>query len=124
MEVRALSVAGEPTLAEVKEWLKVDDTFDDITLSAGLQAALVHQRMGLAFPIQMVVCPPDTEPTPQAYYTEDLRLAVYLRTARWLARRNSPEGLLGFAEFGPAQVPVSDADIRDLESPYVIQVVA
>jgi len=115
-----MTVAGEPTLAEVKEWLKVGDTFDDVTLSAGLQAALVHQATLLRFPTQLVVCPPDTVPTAQAYYTDDLRLAVYLRTARWLARRNSPEGLLGFADFGPAQVPVSDADIRDLESPYLI----
>jgi hypothetical protein len=119
-----VTVAGEPTLAEVKEWLKVGDTFDDVTLSAGLQAALAHQQHGLRFPTQLVVCPPETEPTPQAYYPEDLRLAIYLRTARWLARRNSPEGLLGFADFGPAQVPVSDADIRDLESPYRIVTVA
>ena len=119
-----MTVAGEPTLAEFKEWLKVSDQYDDITMQAGLQAALVHQATVLRFPTQLVVCPPDTEPTEQAYYTDDLRLACYYHTARWLARRNSPEGLLGFADFGPAQIPISDADIRDLEGPYKIHAVA
>lgn len=106
---------GEPTLAEVKAWLKLTDDIDDVPLQAGLEAAIDHQRTHLRFPVTA---------GGDGYYTDDLRLAVFLRTARYLARRNSPEGLVGFADFGLAQVALSDRDVAQLESPYQIQVVA
>ncbi|WP_041707505.1 hypothetical protein [Acidipropionibacterium acidipropionici] len=49
---------------------------------------------------------------------EDLVQAVRLLTARYLARRNSPDGFLGMGEFGPARVPINDRDVNSLIAPY------
>ena len=104
-----MPVTNEPTLAEVKEWLRVDDTIDDVALAEGLATAIDYQtryyRIG------------DT-------YPNDLRLAAMLRAARYLARRMSPEGLVGFGDFGPAQIANVDRDVRELEAPYMKPVVA
>lgn len=95
---------GAPTLAQVKAWLGVSDTVDDVVLAAGLAAAIAYQEGNLNMP---------------AAYTADLTLACYLRTARYLARRASPEGVVGFSEFGPVSIALSDRDVAQLESPYV-----
>jgi hypothetical protein len=122
--VSGVAIMNEPTLAEVKEWLKVTDSYDDVTLQVGLQAALAFQQSALRFPTYTAEDCPDETLIDQAYYTDDLRLAVYLRTARYLARRSSPTGIEGFSEFGPVQIALSDRDVAQLESPYVRQVVA
>jgi len=101
---------GEPTLQEIKTWLKLTDLIDDVPLEVGRQAALAYQATNLAFPV---------DEAGQPYYTEDLKLAVYLRTARYLHRRNSPTGLEGFSEFGPVQIALSDRDVANLESAYL-----
>lgn len=49
---------------------------------------------------------------------DDLVQAVVLRTARLLARHNSPDGIVGVSEFGPVRVASVDRDITDLEGPY------
>ena len=48
----------------------------------------------------------------------DLVQAVVLRTARLLARRNSPDGIVGVGEFGPVRIASIDRDIEHLEAPY------
>jgi hypothetical protein len=48
----------------------------------------------------------------------DLVKAVSLLTARYLARRNSPDGFIGMGEFGPARVPINDRDVNSLIAPY------
>jgi hypothetical protein len=119
-----MTVMNEPTLAEFKEWAKVTDTYDDVTLQVGLQAALAFQQGSLRFPTYTVEDCPSPDLVDQEYYSDDLRLAIYLRTARYLARRSSPTGIEGFSEFGPVQIALSDRDVAQLESPYVKQVVA
>jgi len=49
---------------------------------------------------------------------EDLVQAVVLRTARYLARRNSPTGVVGVGEFGPVRITSVDRDIEELEQPW------
>lgn len=49
---------------------------------------------------------------------ESLVQAVLLLTARYLARRASPDGFIGMTEFGPARVPVNDRDVDRLMAPY------
>jgi len=49
---------------------------------------------------------------------EDLIEAVVLRTARYLARRESPSGVIGVGEFGPVRISSIDRDIEELEAPY------
>lgn len=102
--------AGFPTLADVKAWLNLTDPIDDTALNDGLHAAQANMTRRLAFPVT---------DTGVVFVDDDLRLACMLRTARYLARRNSPDGLVGFAEFGPARVARLDADIDTLERPYL-----
>lgn len=49
---------------------------------------------------------------------QDLVEAVLLLSARYVARRNSPDGFVGMGEFGPARVPVSDRDVDRLIFPW------
>lgn len=48
----------------------------------------------------------------------DLVLAVDLLTARYLARRNSPDGMVGLGDLGPAHVAYTDADVERLLNPW------
>lgn len=116
-----MSISGTPTLAEVKAWLGLEpaDTEDDVTLQAALDAALEAQCR--------VVCYPRDAFGDQVL-TDDLVQAVYLRTQRLAARRNSPEGVVGLTgtggDFVGARVPSYDVDVLHLEGPYRRQVIA
>lgn len=48
----------------------------------------------------------------------DLVQAERLLIARYLSRRNSPDGMVGMSEFGPARITTVDADVRALIGPY------
>ena len=48
----------------------------------------------------------------------DLVEAVRLLTARYLARRNSPDGTLGMSEFGVGRIATVDRDVEALIAPY------
>jgi len=104
-----------PTLDDVKAWLglEADDTYDDVTLQESLDAALAAQATVCVYPL---------DDFGEASYTADLREAVFLRTQRLAARRNSPEGVVGLSgvggDFVSARVPSWDADVLALESPY------
>jgi hypothetical protein len=117
-------VHGQPTIDEIREWMGLSDEIDDVALQRGLDAALAFQQSVLRFPVYTAADCSSPDLIDQPYYSDDLRLAAMLRTARYLARRNSPEGLVGFAEFGVAQVALSDRDVAQLESPYLRIVVA
>jgi hypothetical protein len=108
-----------PTLPEVKNWLGVTDSEDDVVLQESLDAALEAQ-------CRVVCYPRDVFGEPQ--YTNDLREAIFLRTQRLAARRNSPEGVVGLSgatgDFVSARVPATDADIAHLEGPHLKTVVS
>lgn len=48
---------------------------------------------------------------------ENRVMAVNLLTARYLQRRNSPDGIVGMGDLGPARVPFSDIDVERLLNP-------
>jgi hypothetical protein len=104
-----------PRLDDVKNWLGIEtsDSYDDEVLWESLYAALAAQAQVCAYPVNE-----DGEP----YFTEDLRLAIFLRTQRLAARRNSPEGVVGLSgvggDFVSARVPSYDNDVLHLEGPY------
>ena len=110
-----------PTLADVKAWLGLDpgDTEDDVVLQESLEAALAGQAMVVAYPVDRFGA---------VVFTADLTEAVYLRTQRLAARRNSPEGVVGLTgtggDFVGARVPSVDVDVLHLEGPYRVQVVS
>jgi hypothetical protein len=104
-----------PTLADLKSYLGLEasDTADDVALQESLDAALAAQRRVCALPC---------DEFGDAYYSDDMVLAVLLRSQRYVARRNSPEGVVGLSgaggDFAAARVPSFDADVLHLESPY------
>lgn len=61
---------------------------------------------------------------PDGYVPDDLVMAVNLLTARYLARRNSPDGMVGLGDLGPARVPYSDTDVERLLNPWRVFPVA
>lgn len=44
--------------------------------------------------------------------------AVKILTTRYLARRNSPEGILGMDDLGAVRIPGIDRDVETLIQPY------
>jgi len=105
-----------PDLAALKSFLGLesDDTADDVALQESLDAALAAQRRAVCYPVDGFGDP---------VFTDDLTLAAMLRAQRYVARRNSPEGVVGMSgaggDFVAARVPSFDADVLHLESPYL-----
>jgi hypothetical protein len=110
-----------PTLEAFKDFLSMDaaDTQDDPALRESLDAALAAQAVVCAYPL---------DDFGDALVTSDLELAVYLRAQRYMARRNSPEGVVGLSGSGgdlvAARVPSFDNDVLYLEGPHRKVVVA
>jgi hypothetical protein len=104
-----------PTLADLKSYLGLEasDTADDVALQESLDAALAAQRRVCALP-----CDEFGDP----YFSDDLVLAVLLRSQRYVARRSSPSGIEGITgaggDFVAARVPSYDVDVLHLEGPY------
>lgn len=120
--VLSTSPANAPDLAAIKAWLGLepDDTTDDVVLTESLMAALAAQAMVVGYPIDV-----DTlEPVMPA----DLREAIFLRTQRLAARRNSPEAVVGIVgtggDFVGARLTSSDPDITRLEGPWLLIAIA
>lgn len=55
---------------------------------------------------------------PEGGAPADLVQAVHLMVARYLARRNSPDGTLGMSEFGVGRISAVDRDIEQLLGPH------
>jgi len=109
------TISGTPDLSQVKAWLGLEssDTEDDVVLQESLDAALAQQA-------QVVVYPCDA--FGDQAMTNDLVEAIFLRTQRLAARRNSPEGVVGLTgtggDFVSARVPAYDSDVASLEAPH------
>lgn len=54
---------------------------------------------------------------------DELVEAVILLTSRFLQRKNSPNGLVGFGDLGVVALPSQDVDVKALIAPYRIAVV-
>ena len=112
---------GTPTLAKVKEWVGLDpaDTQDDALIQTSLDAAVVAQSRICVWP-----CNDDG----LAEYDADLYEACLLRCQRYMARRASPEGVVGITgtggDFAAARLPSIDGDIVRLESAFYKMVVS
>jgi hypothetical protein len=115
------ALEGTPTLDDVKAWLGLEeaDDQDDVVLQESLDAALDAQANVVRYP---------SDRYRRCGFTKDLREAVFLRTQRLAARRNSPEGVVGLSgaggDFVAARVPSFDNDVLHLEGPYRRQVIA
>jgi hypothetical protein len=94
----------------VKTWLG-DPVIPDDVIMAAYQAADFYVAGRTEYPTE----DPDGLPLD---VPDDLVLAVNLLTARYLARRNSPDGIVGLGDLGPANVPVIDRDPERLMDPW------
>lgn len=65
---------------------------------------------------------PDDPDGDQLPAPADLVQSVILRTARYMARGNSPDGLVGMGELGAARVATIDRDVERLEGPWMVVV--
>jgi hypothetical protein len=95
---------------DFKAWARVADadTVDDSAISQALAAANVH------IATRCTRLDPDGDDLPG-----DVFYACLLLTSRLLARRNSPEGLIGSADGVPTDIGSSDPDVWRLIGPYV-----
>lgn len=116
-----MSILGRPDLSQFKDWLGIEsaDTEDDVVFQASLDAAIAAQARVVCYPL---------DDFGDCYYSPDLIEAIYVRTQRLAARRNSPEGVVGLTGVGGdlvgARIPPYDNDVLHLEGPYRIQVIA
>lgn len=110
-----MAIPGTPDLAALKAWLGLDadDTEDDVVLQESLDAALEAQPLVCCYPC---------DDFGERFMPASLREAIFLRTQRYSARRNSPEGVVGLSgvggDFVSARMPAFDSDVWHLEGPY------
>lgn len=107
-------MASWPDLLDYKQWARVPDSADDDAIAdalAAVQDAIMSRCSALALSPD-----PNNIPAP-------VREAALLWTNRLMARRNSPEGIVG-VEAGAVTVTSFDADVGRLLAPYTTPVLA
>lgn len=108
-----------PTLAEIRARLKLtEDRIPDDELGDVLAAEIALQAKVCRIPVDPTDPPSDAFPAP-------LRTALFRRVARALALKGIPLAVLqGDAETGTTYLPSNDPEVRRMERPYRIEVVA
>jgi len=107
---------------EYKGWARIDasDTTDDVAIGEAVNASMetVEMRAPVAFATDSTTGAPLYPSCPSSIHEAGLLL-----TNRLMARRNSPDGIVGVSDMGTARVLSYDADIQTLISPYTEMVV-
>lgn len=103
------------TPERVKVWL--GGTWPEGVFSDAYKAAESYVGTRVRYPTEPDPLTGVVPPVPDA-----LVLAVNLLTARYLARRNSPNGLVGLGDLGAVPVPGTDIDVKTLIAPWRVVV--
>lgn len=105
-------LTGWPDMAAYKAWARIgtDDTVDDVAIGAALAA------VGLYVTEQAALL--DDGGDDPVTIPADLYQACLLLTNRLLARRNSPEGVVGSNDGTVVSIGRSDPDAARLIAPY------
>jgi hypothetical protein len=104
------------TLDDYKAWARITDTLDD--------DAIQHSIDAVNGKFQLILRPEVwSEPGP-ASVAPDVVEAGLLYVNRLLARRNSPDGVVGVSDLGTATIQPFDADIKRLLGPWLATVLA
>jgi hypothetical protein len=109
------------TVADYKAWARIDtaDTSDDAAIQQCVDAAT--DAIETNAPRGFTYDPDTGDPLP---VPGSLHEAGLLLTNRLMARRNSPDGVVGVADMGATRIASYDADISGLLGPYTAVVVA
>jgi hypothetical protein len=111
------------TTDQYKAWARITDTTDDAAIDqavTAVMAAVAGRCPRLFITVNPLIEPPPDPPPPP----DDVMEASLLWVNRLLARRNSPDGVVGVSDLGTAQILPQDTDIKRLLSPYTAMVVA
>jgi hypothetical protein len=106
-----------PDADAYRAWARIPDAVDDAAI--GYALAAVRAAVVARCPVLVGDTWPDQTQCP-----EDVAQAVLLWTNRVLARRNSPDGVVGVADLGIANVARMDVDIQRMLSPWLAVVLA
>jgi hypothetical protein len=101
-------MANWPTRDDYLGYARIGDVYDDAIVESSLAAVIAAVKARC--PSLVEVEDPDVP--------DDVRHACLLWCNRLVARRNSPEGIVGSAEFGVANVGRYDPDVERLLSPW------
>lgn len=109
------------TVDDYKAFARITDSTDDAAISGNVAAAMsvLELRAPYAF-----VFEPDTDPPVPVPVPDDVHQAGLLLVNRLMARRNSPDGVVGVSDMGTARIASYDADINMLVSAWTESVVA
>jgi len=110
-----------------KAWARIDatDTADDTAIGEAADAAqaTIQLRAPAGWLKDDTVTPPTVSWNPNGAEPM-LTQAGLLLTNRLMARRNSPDGVVGVSDMGTATILSYDADINQLVAPWSDMVVA
>lgn len=95
----------------VVTWTGYNGTADDQVFLDAWNAAEQYVANRCTWPTVDVTGQPVAPPG-------DLVQAVNLLTARYLDRRNSPNGVVGLGDLGAVTLPSADVDVKALLGPY------
>jgi hypothetical protein len=104
-----------------KAWARIGtaDTTDDAAIQEAVAAAA--EALELRAPVAFTTDPDTGTPLP---VPNMIHQAGLLLTNRLMARRNSPDGVVGVSDMGTATILSYDADITQLVSPWTEMVIA
>jgi hypothetical protein len=95
-----------PDVAAYKRWARIADTVDDAAIAAAVDAVNTYVAR------ECTLLDPDEESPPDVVY------GCLLLVNRLLARRNSPEGVVGSIDGVVADIGRYDPDVARLLDPY------
>lgn len=101
-------MATWPTRDDYLAYARISDVYDDAIIESSLAA--VTAAVKARCPSLAEVVDPDVP--------DDARHAILLWCNRLVARRNSPEGIIG-GDLGVANIGRFDPDVQRLLSPYL-----
>ena len=104
------------TVDDYKAWARIDpaDTTDDAAIQQAVNASTEALQLRAPAAFQMDdQDPPQPIPVPRMIVEAGLLL-----TNRLMARRNSPDGVVGVSDMGTTTILSYDADITQLVSPW------
>jgi hypothetical protein len=101
------------TVSTVIDWLDANTNGFDIAATPSSETLALMQRC-----LDAAVANVEATHTLPATPNTDIELAIIMLASRWWLRRNTPNGISSFGDFGAVRVTNYDPDITMLLAPY------